>query len=274
MKTRRIFQSAVLGALLVSGVHEAFAASASDVTDDHIAGRVEGALNYNNYLGGYNLDVAVKERQARLDGVVATPAEKQLAERIAASTPGVKSVDNNIKVDSARAFEVPADSVVRSLEDWTTSTAVAIKLAANRRTAGSDITVETKAGEVTLNGSAETDIASKAAEQIAENTFGVKDVKNNLRISNPKGITDKVSNAAKDVGEAVSDAWVSTKVRSSLILNSDFPGSNVDTTTANGVVTLNGRVRSDFQRRKIEETVREIVGVKDVNNNLKVKSVS
>jgi hyperosmotically inducible protein len=68
----------------------------------------------------------------------------------------------------------------------------------------------------------------------------------------------------------VNDAWITTKAKIALLTMDGFSvnGANVD--TVNGNVTIHGKVATTADRTRAEKTVREVKGVKTVNNLLQV----
>lgn len=103
---------------------------------------------------------------------------------------------------------------------------------------------------------------------IALDTSGVRDVKNELIVRNEAPST--VAKAEK----AISDTWITTKVRSNLVFSSGTSGSDVNIDTNNGVVTLTGKARTNAQKELIERIAEDVTGVKDVKNSLQISRQS
>jgi hyperosmotically inducible periplasmic protein len=68
----------------------------------------------------------------------------------------------------------------------------------------------------------------------------------------------------------VDDAWITTKVKSTLAQDSATPAKDIHVNTKSGVVVLTGSVQSKDQKKKAESDARTIKGVKDVENQLVV----
>ena len=66
------------------------------------------------------------------------------------------------------------------------------------------------------------------------------------------------------------DGWITTKSKIALLTSDGFSvkGANVD--TVNGNVTLHGKVATDADKVKAEETVKQVDGVKSVKNLIQV----
>jgi osmotically-inducible protein OsmY len=68
----------------------------------------------------------------------------------------------------------------------------------------------------------------------------------------------------------VNDSWITTKAKITLLTMDGFSvnGANVD--TMNGNVTIHGKVPTNADRTRAEQTVRKVSGVKTVHNLLQV----
>lgn len=86
----------------------------------------------------------------------------------------------------------------------------------------------------------------------------------------PEPQTDKTP--ATEAGEAVSDTWITTKVKADLLATSDVPGSDIKVDTKDGVVTLTGSVKSQAEADKAVSVAGLIKGVKRVDSQLAVSA--
>ncbi|NYZ62949.1 BON domain-containing protein [Luteimonas sp. SJ-16] len=68
----------------------------------------------------------------------------------------------------------------------------------------------------------------------------------------------------RDSNQPVDDTWITTKVKSSLLADSDVSGLDIQVETVNGVVTLTGQVDQQMQIDEATRIAREIEGVTDV----------
>jgi hyperosmotically inducible periplasmic protein len=66
------------------------------------------------------------------------------------------------------------------------------------------------------------------------------------------------------------DAWLTTKAKLAVLTNTGTAGTNVNVDTVRGTVTLHGTVSSEEDKAKAEKSAKEIDGVKEVRNLLKV----
>ncbi len=73
-----------------------------------------------------------------------------------------------------------------------------------------------------------------------------------------------------NVGQAASDTGTTTEVKS-VLLGHKFDPLTVHVTTKDGVVTLEGHVKTDADKAKAAEVAQTVKGVKSVNNQLKIQ---
>jgi len=94
-----------------------------------------------------------------------------------------------------------------------------------------------------------------------ENLPGVKSVDNRLEVK------------AKAADEK-SDDWIAFKVRSSLLCRRSVSGTRTTVSVKDGVVTLRGTASSEAQRELTEEYAKDVEGVREVRNEMKVSPVA
>jgi osmotically-inducible protein OsmY len=276
-KSRASILSAIIAAaLLATPVHADQDTSA--VTEARIQGQLSATYTLNRHLNPFDLDVTVEGDTVTLFGEVDDAVKKDLAEEIALSTDGVESVDNRISVNDDYQPTEARDNAERGfgdrVGDATTTATVKSKLLWNRHTSGMSINVETRDGVVTLKGEVASDSARETAERLAANTDGVRSVTNNIRVDASAGTTTRADNAGnRDAGEAFSDAWISTRVKSTLLFSTAVSGTRIDVETRDGIVRLEGQVGSEEEKARAIELAREINGVKRVDaENVSISS--
>jgi len=72
-------------------------------------------------------------------------------------------------------------------------------------------------------------------------------------------------------GEYVDDAWVTTKVNSEFIADSDTKAGNINVETSNGKVTLTGTAKTWQESDKAAQIARNIKGVTGVENDIRIQ---
>lgn len=90
---------------------------------------------------------------------------------------------------------------------------------------------------------------------------GTGNVNNNPAMdgTNADGLGD-----GRNSDQPVEDTWITTKVKSSLLAESDVSGLDINVDTLNGVVTLQGQVDNQGQIDTATRIARDIEGVTDV----------
>lgn len=80
------------------------------------------------------------------------------------------------------------------------------------------------------------------------------------------------SDTKPESNQPVGDTWITTKVKSELLADSQVSGTAINVSTLNGVVTLAGVVETQAAREQAISIARNIKGVTDVDTRaLKVR---
>ena len=116
------------------------------------------------------------------------------------------------------------------------------------------LTARTKAGAEKV-----ADKTKAGAEKVADKT---KDV--------AEKVADKTKEGLSKTGEVITDAWITTRVRSKFIGEDLLKNSDIDVDTANHVVTLRGTVMTAAGRARAVEQAKEVEGVKRVADFLMI----
>ncbi|MBQ0742512.1 MAG: BON domain-containing protein, partial [Pseudomonas sp.] len=212
-------------------------------------GSVVTAIALNRHLNPFKIDVEVENGTAVLTGEVESDVDRDLAEQVAMSVDGVQKVDNQLTVDvDAERNEHNDKSMSQRFDNATTTASVKSRLLWNSNTEGLDINVTTMNGVVTLEGTAQSEEAKELAERLAANTDGVRDVENNITVNANATAAAKAQNTADEAGEAISDAWITSKVKSTFLFSSNLDGLDITVETENGQVTLSGTVDSAAEK--------------------------
>lgn len=239
------------------------------LTEARQEGSVWTAFALNRHLSPFSIDVEIENGVAVLTGEVESEVDRDLAEQVALGVEGIREVDNQLKVEGETADRNATGDGERSFSsrfnDATTTATVKSKLLWNRNTEGLDINVDTQNSVVTLKGTADTSEAKELAERLARNTEGVRQVDNQLEVSAEAGTADKAKGKADQAGAAISDAWISSKVKSSFLFNSSLDGLDISVDTKGGQVTLGGHVATSAEKDLAVEVAKDIRGVQGVN---------
>jgi len=124
---------------------------------------------------------------------------------------------------------------------------------------GDDIKIQSKDGAVTLTGTVENEFHKELAQNTLAGLPGVKSVDNKLEL--------------KGAPTPNSDAWISTKVKTTLLFHRSVSGMT-EVNTKDGIVILKGAADNQAQKDLTTEYARDVDGVKDVKNEMTVSKTS
>jgi hyperosmotically inducible protein len=153
-------------------------------------------------------------------------------------------------------------SAGEQIDDSAVTAKVKTALARDPSTSAYKIDVETFRGDVQLNGFVESADMKSSATRVAKSVEGVKNVSNNLQ----------VQTSSRTAGEVVDDTVITAKVKTALAADPVVAAHEVNVQTREGVVQLAGFVDNADQKSKASEVTRRVAGVKNVDNQLEVKT--
>ncbi len=219
--------------------------SAEDIRND-----VREQLAWDTRVDSSNIEVDVVDSTVILAGTVPTYPDRNQAQTDALQVPGVTAVDNRLVVSFPSAYVIPADSEisfnVTSALSWSPSVdATRIHVAVDQ-------------GIVTLSGTVDSYWQKHRAEEIAANTSGVTDVRDELTVS--------------PTAPAAVDEDIRREIVAALERNTSIDTSGVSVEVNNGLVTLTGAVPDYAAFRTVEDAARYTTGVLEVNNTLTIES--
>lgn len=170
------------------------------IDDASITAAVKSKLVWSRNTDGLTTDVDTRRGKVRLTGSADTAAEKDLAGRLAMNTRGVSAVDNQLMVKGKDAKPGSGETLKgaakgstheakRDVSDSWITTKVKSTFMYSSNVDGSDISVTTSKGVVTLSGQVDSGAERALAIEFAQNVRGVKSVQS-------KGLTvnDVVAN--------------------------------------------------------------------------------
>jgi osmotically-inducible protein OsmY len=116
---------------------------------------------------------------------------------------------------------------------------------------------------VQLGGFVDDDRQKAQATKVASSVTGVKEVRNDLR----------VSSAHESVGQAIDDGSVTASVKMKLIGDTTTKAHQINVETEKGVVQLTGFVNSASVKSRAGDIARSVEGVVDVRNDLEIRQL-
>ena len=126
---------------------------------------------------------------------------------------------------------------------------------------GDDINIQSTDGAVTLTGTVSEESHKPLARETVVSLPGVKSVVNTLEV---RGV----------IPAANTDEWLINKVRFSLFFHRSVNAVETEVFAKDGVVTLRGKASSEAQKSLTAEYVKEVEGVRIVNNEMTVSPVA
>lgn len=146
------------------------------------------------------------------------------------------------------------------IDDSALTAQVKSALIADPVTKARQINVETFRGVVQLGGFVDTASEKDRAAQVARGITGVKEVRNDLRVSSPQS-----------AGQAVDDATLTIEVKAKLIDDPVTKAHHINVETQKGVVQLTGFVNSTEEKARAGELARTVDGVASLRNDLEIR---
>lgn len=223
--------------------------------DSEIKADVEGRLANDPWLADQPIVVQVDDAQVKLSGHVGSVAEKSIAYRLA-WVSGVKFVDTvDVEVERWLKKTLRRDGKVVLRNDVQIKKAIEDAFLYDPRLRSNRVDVNVQQGVVSLSGKVPTLAASRAAQRDANNTMGVRRVRNYVKVQRDQWPGDQV---------------IREKVRKSLERDAHVGMLDIDADSRGGKLYLLGVVQSQFESRRAELLAANVTGVLEVVNRLTV----
>ncbi|MBH0026085.1 BON domain-containing protein [Pseudoalteromonas sp. SWN29] len=132
-----------------------------------------------------------------------------------------------------------------------------------------DINTDVKNGKVVLTGKVNSELDKELAEELILSLDGVSDVENSLTVVNQMGAKDTDKDMMDDDND-LTDAKITTVITTRFLFNSEVGGTGIDVDTDNGIVTLNGSVKSDAEKQLAVKIAKNAEDVRDVVDKLTI----
>lgn len=242
---------AVMSALLVTSTP----VRAAHETDDRIESAAKNSYVFKTHLKGDSIKTESKNGVVTLTGTVAAESHKSLAQDTVEGLPGVKSVDNRLKIKG--------ESHAEHSDAWL-STKVKSALVFHRNVSAAKTDVHVKNGLVTLRGEASSLAQKELTAEYAKDVEGVKEVRNEMTIA------PAPAKPVETVGEKIDDASITAQVKASLLSHRSTSALKTKVTTNDGVVTVSGVAKNAAEKSLVTKLVNDISGVSSVINNMTI----
>jgi osmotically-inducible protein OsmY len=224
-----------------------------DRTDSELLAVVKGRLKQNIWVDDARMEVSAHSGAIKLSGTVGSAAERRWA-RDEALFSGAKSIDDSeLRVEWGVRDKMRRASKFASKTDDEVRQAVSDALHLDPRVLSFQIDLDVKMGRVTLSGTVDNLKAKRSAERDTENTPGVWQVNNRIKVR---------------PGSRVPDEALERSVRKALERDAVLNRSTITIKAVNGKVYLTGTVDNEFERSRAEDVVSAVNGVVVIRNNL------
>jgi osmotically-inducible protein OsmY len=223
--------------------------------DDRIESSARNSYVFKTYLQGDDIKIESKDGVVTLTGVVSEEPRKALAQETVAGLPEVKSVDNRLGTKGAPP--------TANSDAWLTEK-VRTALLFHRNVNGST-TVNVKDGIVTLRGEASSLAQKELTTEYAKDVEGVKDVKNEMSMSQISKTTSEF------VIESIDDASITALAKMTLLYHRSTSALRTKVETNEGVVTLDGKAANATEKELVSKLVNDINGVRSINNRMTIE---
>jgi hyperosmotically inducible periplasmic protein len=222
--------------------------------DDRIESSAKKSYVFKTYLKDDDIKIQSRDGAVILTGTVSEESHKSLAWDTVADLPGVKTVDNRLEVKGER-------SAINS-DVWLTAKVKTMLLF--HRNVNAMTEVNAKDGIVTLRGKATSQAQKDLTTEYAKDVEGVKEVKNEMVVS-------ESSEKTQTVGDKIDDASITAQVKMTLLSHRSTSAVNTSVTTKEGVVTLGGKARNAAEKDLATKLASDVNGVKDVKNRMTIE---
>lgn len=227
---------------------------ASD-TDDRIESSAKKSYVFKTYLKDDAIKTESKNGVVTLTGTVADASHRSLAEDTVECLPGVKSVDNQLKIKGENHAE--------HSDAWI-GLKVKSAILFHRNVRAGKTVVSVRDGIVTLTGEALSLAQKELTTEYASDVDGVKEVKNEMTV------VKAPLQAAESISEQIDDASITAQVKSSLLSHRSTSALKTKVVTTDGVVTVSGIAKNAAEKSLVTKLVNDINGVNRVINNMTI----
>jgi len=240
-----------------SDVKEAWASVKGASQNAVTTSKVKSALALSKNVSAFDINVDSSGGVVTLRGTVPSQESRRIAEEIARDTDGVKEVKNQISVDHSAKPDPQMANLGTRVSDLELRTRLDDTLDKDSSLRDDDIKIDVQNGVVNLDGEVDTTEEKRAAEAQAWRLNDIKDVRNNLRVKGQEETDQPKDELAK-------------RVEFELYSSRAFNLEPINVRSSQGVVILDGQVRSQAEKILAGKLAHDVDGVKSVKNNLSV----
>jgi len=255
MNKKSIYTLALLAPLFLS----VQSVRASD-TDETIVAAAKNSYVFKTFLKTDDVTTKSNDGAVTLTGTVADASRKALAEDTVTNLPGVRSVDNQLKIKT----EAAADN-----GDWFIALKIKNMLMFHRNVSAFTTEVNSVDGAVTLTGEASSLAQKELTTEYAKDVKGVKTVDNKMTVAAAVVVADRELTAS----EILDDASITAQIKAALMSHNSTSSLTTSVKTTNGIVTVGGVAKNEAEKSLVSKLVTNIHGVTRVVNDMTIPFV-
>jgi len=169
------------------------------------------------------------------------------------------------------AFAVALSFMACANSDVVITAKIKAKMMADEAVRPYKVEVQTHAGEVTVTGNIDSQVAHDRIIELAKDTKGVTNVVDMISVKTASD-SGNAPEPPRTIGEHIDDATITARVKTRLLEDPQVKGLKIDVDTRAGVVFLTGSVRSKDEMELAIQVTRKTEGVKDVQANITISS--
>jgi hyperosmotically inducible periplasmic protein len=222
--------------------------------DAALAAKVRGALALSRRAAGMKVDVVARSGAVTLGGRVASEEARSIVAEIAADTPGVESVRNDMVVDPRAASTGYEQTLLDRIGDLELEATLQDRLRRDPELAGSRVKVQVQHGLAMLRGVVEDESQRAEAQRVVAAAVGADRVRNDLELRGADNDGDKLAR----------------RVAFELYSTGAFDMTGIQTRSEAGRLELEGVVRSEAERLLAAQLAEKVPGVGEIVNHLRV----
>jgi osmotically-inducible protein OsmY len=223
--------------------------------DAALKAKVRSALGLSRRVSGMKIDVDARAGVVSLAGRVPTQEARSIIEAIAADTPGVIGVQNELLIDPRAATTGYEETLLQRIADLETQVALQERLRREPLLASANLKVDVDHGMVVLRGWVESELERAGAQKIAQTAVGAEHVRNEIDTRGPTGGPED---------------RLARRVEFELYSTGAFDLTRIQVRSEAGVVRMEGSVRSSAERLLAVRLAEAVPGVRQIVNGLTV----
>jgi len=167
-------------------------------------------------------------------------------------------------------MQLSAEDTADKLNDARMEGRIHMAYALNEHLSTFDLDIEVKGSDAVISGDVEDEVQKDLAEQVAVSIEGVESVDNQIKINDQYNHKVRSNDAGRSFRDSISDTTTTATVKSKLLWNGNTGGLDINVSTKNGYVTLEGQADSEASKSLAERLTANTDGVRSVDNNIQV----